>query len=89
MNPVHLGVDVAGAKNTWMMGLSSENGNLAVVDGPRKTSLAAVAGYCEANNVVAATIDAQLTAALSEENGFRESDMELRKMLHERRGSRN
>ena len=89
MNPVYLGVDVAGAKNTWMMGLSPENGNLAVVDGPRKASLAAVVDYCRTNNVVAATIDAQLTAALSEENGFRESDMELRGMLHERRGSRN
>ena len=89
MNPVYLGVDVAGAKNTWMVALSSEEDGLCVVDGPRKTSLAAVVGYCEGNNVVAATIDAQLTAALSEENGFRESDMELREMLLKRQGSRN
>ncbi len=89
MNPIYLGVDVAGAKNTWMMSLSQSSDGLAVVDGPRKASLATVVGYCEGNNVVAATIDAQLTAALSEENGFRESDMELRKMLHERQGSRN
>ena len=55
----------------------------------RKASLAAVVDYCGTNNVVAATIDAQLTAALSEENGFRESDMELREMLLKRQGSRN
>ncbi len=89
MNPVYLGVDVAGAKNTWVAALSPGEDGLAVVDGPRRASLAAVVGYCEENNVVAATIDAQLTAALSEENGFRESDMELREMLLERQGSRN
>ena len=89
MNPVYLGVDVAGAKNTWMMSLSPSSDGLAVVDGPRKASLVAVVDYCGTNNVVAATIDAQLTAALSEENGFRESDTELRKMLLERQGSIN
>lgn len=88
MNPVYLGVDVAGAKNTWMMSLSPSSHGLAGVDGP-EASLAAVVGYCEGNNVVAATIDAQLTAALSEENSFRESDTELRDMLLERQGSRN
>ncbi len=61
MNPVYLGVDVAGAKNTWMMSLSPSSHGLAGVDGPGKASLAAVVGYCEGNNVVAATIDAQLT----------------------------
>ena len=89
MNPVYLGVDVAGAKNTWMVYLSPTDHGLAAVDGPHKTSLEAVVDYCEGNNVVAATIDAQLTAALSEENGFRESDMELREMLLKRQGSRN
>ncbi len=89
MNSIYLGVDVAGAKNTWATALSPSDSSLAVVDGPRRASLAAVVGYCESNNVVAATIDAQLTAALSEENGYRESDMELREMLLERQGSRN
>ncbi len=89
MNPVYLGVDVAGAKNTWTTALSPSGDSIAVVDGPHRASLAGVVGYCEGNNVVAATIDAQLTAALSEENGYRESDMELRRMLQERQGSRN
>ena len=70
-------------------GADPNEGGLSVVHGPRKASLADVVGYCEGNSVVAVTIDAQLTAALSEENGFCESDMELRGMLHERRGSRN
>ncbi len=89
MNPVYLGVDVAGAKNTWTTALSPSGDSIAVVDRPHRASLAGVVGYCEGNNVVAATIDAQLTAALSEENGYRESDMELRQMLQERQGSRN
>ena len=83
MNPLYLGVDIAGAKNTWMVALSPEKDGLVVVDGPRKASLVTAVDYCEENNVVAATIDAQLTAALSEENGLRRSDMELRDMLLE------
>jgi predicted nuclease with RNAse H fold len=88
-NPVYLGVDVAGAKNTWACALSIEDDRLAVVHGPRLATLEEVVGYCERDNVVAAAIDAPLTIALSEENGFRTSDVELRAMLLERRGSRN
>ena len=35
-------------------------------------------GYCEQKDVVAAAIDAQLTIALSEDSGFRTSDLHLR-----------
>ena len=89
MNPVYLGVDVAGAKNTWVTALSSGQDGLVVVDVPHLASLQEIVRYCEEYDVVAATIDAQLTIALSEENGFRASDMDLRDMIAQRRGSRN
>ena len=88
MEPIYLGVDVAGARNTWVSALSQHGDDVVVVHGPRLASLGDIIEYCERNNVVAAAIDAQLTMALSEENGFRTSDMELRDMLCKRHGSR-
>ena len=87
--PVYLGIDVAGASNTWAAALSPGNDGLVVVYGPRLASLAEIVGYCEENNVVATAIDAQLTASLPEENGFRTCDMKLRGMIVQRQGSRN
>jgi predicted nuclease with RNAse H fold len=40
-----------------------------------------IVAYCDTHDVVAAAIDAQLTIALSEETGFRSSDLQLRSML--------
>jgi predicted nuclease with RNAse H fold len=88
VRPVYIGVDVAGAKNTWACALVGEGG-LKVIHDPRLATLEEVVGYCERENVVAAAVDAPLTIALSEENGFRTSDVELRTMLLERHGSRN
>jgi predicted nuclease with RNAse H fold len=81
VNPVYLGVDVAGASNTWVTALSPGEGGLDVVLRPRLASLQEIVGYCEENDVVAAAIDAQLTIALSEENGYRTSDLHLREEL--------
>jgi predicted nuclease with RNAse H fold len=88
VNPIYLGVDVAGAKNTWVTALAQDGNGLAVVHSPRLATLEAIVGYCEENDVVAVAIDAQLTASLSKENGFRASDIELREMLHQRHASR-
>ena len=79
--PVYLGVDIAGASNTWVSALARGDDGLAVVHGPSLASLEAIVGYCEANDVVAVTIDAQLTMALSDENGLRTSDRLLRRLL--------
>lgn len=79
--PIYLGVDVAGASNTWMTALSQDGARLEVVYGPRLATLESIVGYCEENDVVAAAIDAQLTIALSEDNGFRNSDLHLRNLL--------
>ena len=89
--PIYLGVDVAGMDNTWVAALSLGDGGPGVVCGlgPQRATLEELVDYCKDKNVVAVAIDAQLTAALSEENGFRTSDMELRRMLCERRGSKN
>lgn len=51
--------------------------------GPELATLKRIVSYCEIEDVVAVCIDAQLTIALSEENGFRTSDRELRKLLPE------
>lgn len=44
-------------------------------------SLADLVSYCEQSDVVAVAIDAQLTIALSEDNGFRTCDRELQSLL--------
>ena len=81
MNPIYLGVDIAGASNTWVCAVSPEENRLRIVDGPKLGTLERIVAYCETEDVVAVSIDAQLTIALSEENGFRTCDMELREML--------
>lgn len=81
MNPVYLGVDVAGAKNTWVAALSPSEDGLAVVHGPRLASLQEIVGYCDKNDVLAAVVDAQLAIALSDEGGLRGSDEQLRAAL--------
>ena len=79
--PIYLGVNVAGTKNTWIAGLSADNGSLEVVVSPRLATLSEVFDLCEQRNVVAVAIDAQLTIALSEDSGFRTSDLHLRSLL--------
>lgn len=81
MNPIYLGVDIAGAQNTWASALSSGDDGLVVVHGPHKATLQDIVDYCEENDVVAVAIDAQLTIALSEDSGFRTSDLHLRELL--------
>ena len=78
---VYLGVDVAGARNTWVAAISPGAGGREVVHSPRKATLQELVDYCEKHNVAAATIDAQLTMALSDEKGFRTSDIKLKSML--------
>ena len=81
MNPIYLGVDIAGARNTWVSALSSGHDGLAVVHNPRTATLEEIVRYWEENQVVAVAIDAQLTIALSEDSGFRTSDVHLRELL--------
>ena len=81
MSPIYVGVDIAGAANTWVCALAQDGAQLRIVLGPELATLERIVSYCEIEDVVAVCIDAQLTIALSEENGFRTSDLELRKLL--------
>lgn len=81
MPPIYLGIDVAGAKNTWMAGLSAGEGGLTVPLAPQLASLERVVAVCRERPVVAAAIDAHLTMSLSAETGFRASDRRLRELL--------
>jgi predicted nuclease with RNAse H fold len=81
MQAIYLGVDVAGTTNTWMAALSADKDGLSFITQPRLSSLKDILAYCEEQNVVAVAIDAQLTLALSEDSGFRTSDLHLRRLL--------
>ncbi len=59
------------------------NDGMTVVHGPHLATLEAIVAFCEGNNVMAVAIDAQLTMALSDENGYRTSDLHLREELPE------
>ncbi|MCL4301935.1 MAG: DUF429 domain-containing protein [Anaerolineae bacterium] len=81
MQATYLGVDVAGTTNTWIAALSPVKDGLNFITQPRLSSLKDILAYCEEQNVVAVAIDAQLTIALSEDSGFRTSDLHLRRLL--------
>ena len=61
MNPQYLGIDIGGAKNTWMCALKSNGSKLYIAQQPTPTSLEQIVQYAEEHLVVAVAIDAQLT----------------------------
>ncbi|NLI13991.1 DUF429 domain-containing protein [Pelotomaculum propionicicum] len=81
MDTIYLGVDIAGATNTWVGGVCPMANGLNISFPPKKQSLADIVRYAEQNNVVAVAIDAQLTSSINDENGFRSSDLQLRGLL--------
>lgn len=81
MNEIFLGIDIAGASNTWVCGLSLQADRLVIQLPPEKKALAGIVQYAEDNHVLAAAIDAPITSAVSDENGFRSSDRQLRGLL--------
>jgi predicted nuclease with RNAse H fold len=82
MQPLYLGVDVAGAKNTWFAALTPGSTGLEVIGRPDKITLEGIIQYCREHDALAVAIDAQLTTLISAETGFRPSDDELRILLH-------
>lgn len=81
MIPLFLGIDVAGASNTWVCGITPGPIGPEIALPPRKMTMAEIVGLADEGNVLAIALDAQLTHAISEENGFRSCDNELRQML--------
>jgi len=80
---LYLGVDIAGAGNTWACALQNTGATLLVQEPPCSKKLDQIVTYCDEKLVLAAAIDAQLTWAPIEveDAGFRTSDVSLRDML--------
>ncbi|MCE7888419.1 MAG: DUF429 domain-containing protein [Sorangiineae bacterium PRO1] len=81
MDTLFMGIDVAGRSNTWACLIVEQDDGLTLVNGPARRTLAEIVEAATSNEVAAAAVDAQLTYALSEENGFRSSDEQLRALL--------
>jgi len=81
MSPLFLGVDIAGGENTWLACLAKDGDRAMLDQPPRRATLGEITQLAEQRDVVAVAIDAQLSLALSDENGFRSSDTELRALL--------
>jgi len=81
MDLIYLGVDIAGARNTWVAGLAWRQERLEVAIQPHLSTLEQIVDLCLQGRVVGAAIDAQLSMSLAAETGFRQSDLKLREML--------
>jgi len=78
----YLGVDIAGASNTWVAALTpNAHGAPEICLEPAIRRLDEIREYCFSNHVVAVAIDAQLTMSIDDETGFRPSDHQLRALL--------
>jgi predicted nuclease with RNAse H fold len=78
---IFLGIDVAGQKKTFVAGLSSSERGYKLVLPPEIMTLEQIRDYCRDHNVLGVAIDAQLTADLKENNGFRYGDRMLQGYL--------
>ncbi len=81
MTSIFLGVDIAGKENTWIAGLSIGSNGLEISIPPKLASLRKIVSITEESQILSASIDAQLTIAIDDENGFRSCDTELRSIL--------
>jgi predicted nuclease with RNAse H fold len=82
--PLFIGVDIAGGENTWLACISEDGQRICLERPPCRASLKEIVQLTEQRDVVAVAMDAQLSMAISDENGFRSSDKELRSLLPER-----
>jgi predicted nuclease with RNAse H fold len=81
MQPIYMGVDIAGAENTWFAALAPSSAGIEVIGRPGKMTLEGIVQYCQQRDVLAVAIDAQLTTSISEDKGFRPSDSQLQATL--------
>ncbi len=81
MQPHFVGVDIAGAENTWAAGLSPSSRGLQVTFGPKLATPEHLLAVVNEQGVTSVAIDGQLSLAWSDANGFRSSDIELRSLL--------
>ena len=81
MKPHFVGVDIAGAENTWVAALAPFAQGLAISLVPKQATPAGILELLDAKEATAVAIDGQLSLAFSDANGFRSSDRELRELL--------
>ena len=81
MERLFVGVDIAGGENTWAAGVTPTEGGLRIAFGPKQASPDQLLAILTSSPALAVAIDGQLSLALSDANGFRSSDMELRSLL--------
>ena len=81
MQPLFVGVDIAGGENTWAAGLIPSSSGLAVAFGPKQASPNQLLEILTTQPATGIAIDGQLSLAFSDANGFRSSDVELRALL--------
>ena len=81
MEPHYIGIDIAGAENTWAAGLTPSNAGLDISFGPKLSPCEFIMNIADNTGASSVAIDGQLSLALSDENGFRSSDYELRELL--------
>lgn len=81
MEPHFVGVDIAGAENTWACGVAPSHRGLQITFGPKLVTPDILMNVVSSQGATAIAIDGQLSLALSDANGFRSSDMELRALL--------
>lgn len=81
MQPLFVGVDIAGGENTWAAGLIPSSRGLAVAFGPKQASPDQLLEILTMAPATGIAIDGQLSLAFSDTNGFRSSDVELRALL--------
>lgn len=81
MQPLFVGVDIAGGENTWVAGLIPSSRGLAVAFGPKQASPNQILEILATQPATGIAIDGQLSLAFSDANGFRSSDVALRGLL--------
>jgi len=81
MKPNFVGVDIAGAENTWVASLAPSPQRLAISQVPKQATPDEILELLGAREASAVAIDGQLSLAFSDANGFRSSDRELRDLL--------
>ena len=81
MQPLFVGVDIAGADNTWAAGLIPSSRGLEIAFGPKQATPEQLLAMLSAQPATGVAIDGQLSLAFDDANGFRSSDHELRSLL--------
>ena len=76
-----VGIDIAGSKNTWMAALEDQDSALRLKIQPCVVTIQEIINLSAEGSMSAVVIDAQLSLAPADENGFRPDDDKLRSLL--------